>query len=83
MSNGPDIEYSEPVNLTDYLATSASTLEATGLQHAADLVGEGVVEQLLTDDLTIVSQASLDHLISENRRLERLLREIENSDVPF
>ena len=83
MNNGPDVDYVEPETLESYLATTAHTLEATGLQHAADLVGEQVVEQLLSDDLTIVSQASLDYLISENRRLERKVRELENSKIPF
>lgn len=83
MNNGPNVDYVEPETLESYLATTAHTLEATGLQHAADLVGEQVVEHLLGDDLTIVTQASLDYLISENRRLERLVRELENSGIPF
>lgn len=82
MNNGPDCV--EAKNIVDEYCEEAYPCEIEALREMD--VGYGgytTSETCLKNGYTIVSQRVLEQLMEENRRLERKVRELENSEILF
>lgn len=85
MNNGPDCI--EAKNIVDEYCEEAYPCEIEALREMDERSylenPPTVAEACLMNGYTIVSQRVLEQIMEENRRLERLVRELENDEIRF